>query len=213
LPNDNPDHLAQALLFESGQAWEHYRHLEDLVNQYLAFYGGVVTAYVGITGLIFSRSGPHAIVNGLIIAAVIGPLVGTFGVSIMARVERLRYIRSYYYFEIIMPIRSYIFDNYAGDFQWVDKLNAFLALEGLRTRIRRERRLPCMGLRLGDDSTLAYIPLACLGAPFYALIASCWITFSPIQYAAITILSVYSFLIFLVMLELRRLRRKGVFGD
>ena len=214
-PNHNSDHIVQALLFESGQAWEHFRHLENLANQYLAFYGGIVTAYLGIMGLIFTRSGHNVIENSWIIAAVTGPLIGTFGVAILTRLERLRYVRDFYYFKIIEPIRSYLFENVAHDplHNWNRELNVVSALERLQVKLERERKIPYFGLDLGSDIAVGYIPLALLGAPFYTLVASSRLHFSPDQYVITCVFAAYSLLMLAIMIDINRLRRMGVFGD
>jgi hypothetical protein len=141
--------------------------------------------------------------------------VGTFGVAILTRAERLRYIRDFYQFQLIRPIRSYIFKNFALDYRrsWNGEFDILPALDRLSARVRHEQRVPYLKLNLGSDVVFGYIPLACLGTPAYALIAGYWVSFSITQYVIIGASCVYSLMILLALLDLYHLHRKGVFGD
>ena len=211
---DNRGELLQALLFESGQAWEHFRHTENLASQYLAFYGVIASVYAGIMGVVFSHGNNHAMAGNLTALAVTGPLVGTLGVAVLGKLEWLRFVRDFYYQELV-KIRSHVFGTLAHDpaVNWAEELDIVPAIREFHGRLKKKRKVPHLGLYHGSNPALSVIPLVFLGEPAYALVASLHLTFSRAQLAVTAVACAYSLAILIISIDIYRLYRKGEFGD
>jgi hypothetical protein len=90
------DKARQALIYEGAQAWEHYRHIENQRNSFMAFLLTVAFAATGLLVSIASRPGNSATTTALTVACPVSCAVLTISAITHWSIDRFRYILEFY---------------------------------------------------------------------------------------------------------------------
>lgn len=172
---ENAGRLTQALLYEASQAWDHYRHVENQRNQYVAFSFTVALASLGLVASIAASADTPSV--AVTVSAATATFTGALALVTYWSIQRFRHILAFYN-KLIRTIRRELFKGSERESLWINELEIYKILpSAVSGRLLGPQAIAELSLLVLMSISLAVAPAS--------LASFAWWSYNPVQYVII----------------------------